>query len=48
MALSSGLAMSAIPPLSGHKQTFGERAKNDASDPDSMLAVLRFSNCPKH
>jgi hypothetical protein len=25
--------MSAIPPLSGDKQTSGEQAKNDASDP---------------
>jgi hypothetical protein len=32
MAPSSGWGMSAIPPLSGDKQTSGERAKNNASD----------------
>ncbi len=31
---SERLGMSAIPPLSGDKQTSGKRGKNDASDPD--------------
>jgi hypothetical protein len=31
--------MSAIPPLSGDKQTFGERAKTDAIDPSETLAT---------
>jgi hypothetical protein len=30
--------MSAIPPLSGDKQTFGEWAENDASDPEQTPA----------
>jgi hypothetical protein len=34
MAPSSGSGMSAIPPLSGNKQTSGERAESDASDPE--------------
>jgi hypothetical protein len=33
LAPSSGWAVSAFPPLSGDKQTSGEGAKNDASDP---------------
>jgi hypothetical protein len=32
VAPSSGSGMSAIPPLSGDKQTFGEPAKTDAID----------------
>jgi hypothetical protein len=31
--------MSAIPPLSGDKQTFGEPAKTDAIDPKATLPV---------
>jgi hypothetical protein len=32
VAPNSGSGMSAIPPLSGDKQTFGEPAKTDAID----------------
>jgi hypothetical protein len=32
--------MSVIPPLSGDKQTFGERAKNDASHPKRLRNAL--------
>jgi hypothetical protein len=32
LAPSGGWRMSAIPPLSGDKQTSGEQAKNDAND----------------
>jgi hypothetical protein len=35
LAPSSGWGMSGIPPLSSDKQTFGQRAKNDASDRNS-------------
>ena len=34
--------MSAIPPLSGDKQTSSERAKNDAIDPEQKSAVVGF------
>jgi hypothetical protein len=39
MAQSGGPGISAFAPLSGVKQTFGERVENDASDPEptSML-----------
>src|ERR1700757_3629619 len=40
--LSGGQGMSAIPPLSGDKQTFGERANNDAFDPERKWHAIRF------
>jgi hypothetical protein len=39
MAPSSGSGMSAIPPLSGDQQTFGERAKTDAIDPEWTFMI---------
>jgi hypothetical protein len=41
VAPSSGWRMSAFPPLSEDKQTTGECAKNDASDPKATSATTR-------
>jgi len=39
MAQSGGPRISASAPLSGVKQTFGERVENDANDPTATSAV---------
>jgi hypothetical protein len=38
--------MSAIPPLSGDKPTSGERAKNDANDPEPEVERATTKPCP--
>jgi hypothetical protein len=42
---SGGWGMSAIPPLSGDKQTSAERGKNDARDPEPKSSLSARAFC---